>query len=287
MNTKKTRTILISLIVIAILAVLLAVGFKIISNNNNSVAGNNTGQTDAQTSNESASSTESSDNSTTSSSEAPNNFSSDAGILLSKDGINKPISVIPTVEVYAAPICPFCGAIERASGGTLERMAKEGKINLISHPLALNWMNRFTPNDNYSQRAAAALVFVGAKDPEHYFDFLSYIFRADIQPQEGYEYKAVSNETIQTWAKNAGVSDEVSKNCTSEEYLKWISSWSDGAGITSTPIVKVNEKEVKYNAILGDSQMSQDLRTVTKEASEASIQKILDNPAEYQKSNKD
>ncbi|MDR0950050.1 MAG: DsbA family protein [Candidatus Ancillula sp.] len=221
----------------------------------------------------------------------PDNFADDGGILISKDGINKKIDGIPTYELYASPICPFCGAIERASGEATMKLVKEGKINYILHPVVIGWMDRFSyisgygstgsssgssPTDHYATRAASAAIYIGANDPDHFFDFIEYIYQNNIQPEEGQNYKHISDEQIQQWAKAAGVKEDVAKNCTSGKYTSWAEKTYEDMNLNSIPVLKSNGHEFNYGNIITQGTMDSDLRAVLKPVSAETMYSVIE-----------
>ena len=181
----------------------------------------------------------------------PASATDDYGFLISKNGINKPVEGVPTVEFYMDFICPGCGNMERSTGETTTKLVQAGQINLEVHPLS--FMDRYS-TDNYSTRAAGAAINVAEKDPEHLLAFISAMYAQDFQPQEGSNYVATSDEQIQQQAIKAGVSADVAATITEGQYADWLAAETQVTinrkelanvsgqykGQVSTPIVTVN-----------------------------------------------
>ena len=62
------------------------------------------------------------------------------------------------VAVFLDFQCPICKDFETQYGGTLQKLANEGKVTLEYHPIAI--LDRFSQGTNYSSRAAAAAYSV-------------------------------------------------------------------------------------------------------------------------------
>ena len=62
--------------------------------------------------------------------EKPANANADNGFTISKNGVNKPVSGVPTVSNYMDFICPACAAFEQSAGNDLVKMVRAGQINL-------------------------------------------------------------------------------------------------------------------------------------------------------------
>lgn len=190
----------------------------------------------------------------------PANATDDYGFLISKNGINKPVEGVPTVEFYMDYICPGCGNMERSTGATTSKLVASGQINLEIHPLS--FMDRYS-TDNYSTRAAGAVINVAEKDPDHLLAFISNLYAEDFQPQEGSNYVATSDEQIQQQAIKAGVSEDVAKTISEGQYADWLKAETQVTinrpelanvsgqykGQVSTPIVTINGTYWDWNSV--------------------------------------
>ncbi|WP_418969336.1 DsbA family protein [Alloscardovia omnicolens] len=153
----------------------------------------------------------------------PKNASKDGGFIISKNGVNKPISNVPTIDDYMDYICPACGTMHRSAGATLAAMVNAGQINLNIHPSA--FLNA-SSTDQYSTRSAAFVAYVADNEPEKVLELIEAMFAQNFQPQEASGYKSVSNDALVKLAKSVGVSDTVAEAAGKGTYEKWINAVS-------------------------------------------------------------
>lgn len=200
----------------------------------------------------------------------PASATDDYGFLISKDGINKPVEGVPTVEFYMDFMCPGCGNMERATGETTTKLVAAGQINLEVHPLS--FMDQYS-TDNYSTRAAGAVLNVAEQDPDHLLAFISNLYAEDFQPQEGSNYKPTSDEQIQQQAVKAGVSEDLAKTISDGKYHDWLAAETQVTinrddlknvsgslkGKVSTPIVTINGTFWDWNSIDNSTTLAQGL----------------------------
>ncbi|KAB8291981.1 DsbA family protein [Bifidobacterium avesanii] len=200
----------------------------------------------------------------------PASATDDYGFLISKDGINKPVEGVPTVEFYMDFICPGCGNMERSTGETNIKMVEAGQINLEVHPLS--FMDSYS-TDNYSTRAANAVINVAEQDPTHLLAFIQALYSQDFQPQEGSNYVATSDAQIQQQAVKAGVSEDLAKTISDGKYNDWIAAETQVTinrkelanvsgrykGQVSTPIVTINGTYWDWNSIDTGTTLAQGL----------------------------
>lgn len=189
----------------------------------------------------------------------PTDANSKGGFLISKDGLNKKIADVPTVEEYMDFLCPGCGSFNRSVDESLQKMVAAGQINLVVYPNA--FLDSLS-TDEYSTRAASAAAYIAQNDPDHLLAFIADMFAEDFQPSES-NYKAVSDEQIQQVAIKAGVSESVAKKSTDGTYKTWISKvsaysplrqelWNvsgSNKGQMTTPTVRINDNYWDMNSV--------------------------------------
>lgn len=145
------------------------------------------------------------------------------GFIMSKDGIDKPIKGIPTVQLYTDFICPACGDVDRLIDGTLISLVNAGQINLEMHPDA--FLNAES-TDDYSTRAAAAAIYVAQNEPSKFLDVVRAFFEKPYQPDEASGYKPVTNAMIVAQEEKAGVSSSVAEASVKGLYEDWVNAES-------------------------------------------------------------
>jgi protein-disulfide isomerase len=147
-----------------------------------------------------------------------------------------------TVTLYEDFICPFCGEFEAATRTKLQQAVDAGKVKLRYH--ILDYLPRNTTN-NYSLRAANAEAVVlndaGPKAAKKFHDLLY-----ENQPKEGSAGLSdgqLVDYAVQAGASRSKASDGIS-NGTFDQWVKNGTSQASKAGVTATPTIKVNGKEL-------------------------------------------
>ncbi|MBS4805607.1 MAG: disulfide bond formation protein DsbA [Bifidobacterium animalis] len=123
------------------------------------------------------------------------------GLLMSKNGYNKPVEGVPTVGIYMDFMCPGCG-MDRYS-----------------------WINGDSNNvDDYSSRTANAAIYVAEHDddPNHLLNFITNLYAKDFQPEEGSGYKQVTDDQIKVRMDGTGISKDVQGKAMQRGYDKWL-----------------------------------------------------------------
>lgn len=173
-------------------------------------------------------------------------------IVVSKNGYGKTVKNAPTVTVFEEPLCPFCGQLNRALDETLVELVDAGQINLRIG--LVNFLNQAS-SDSYSNRAVNGALAIAEQDqdPHHLLNYLSNLYAEDWMPQEGQNYKPVSDDMLKERAVKAGTSQEVADQAFDgqNKYGKWIDAmtayttsrtelWGEGQQGFSTPAMLIN-----------------------------------------------
>jgi len=151
-------------------------------------------------------------------------------------------SSVPTVDVYADFQCPVCGQFEKAFGPTLTTMAKAGEINYVVH--MMSFLDDNLGNDS-SKRATNAAAC--AADAGKFGEYHSTVFAA--QPaKEGDGYTDAQLTEFATTAGISGPALTTWQQCTSSgqhtQYVTDVATTSGKAGVTGTPTVKLDGKDI-------------------------------------------
>jgi protein-disulfide isomerase len=152
---------------------------------------------------------------------------------------------VPTVDVYADFQCPVCGSFEKAFGPTLTAMAKAGEIKYVVHMMSFLDTNLGNDSSKRSSNAAAC-----AADAGKFTEYHTAVFEA--QPaKEGDGY---TDAQLTEFAATAGITGPALttwQKCTTagqhNQYVADVAETSGKAGITQTPTVKLNGKDVKLS----------------------------------------
>jgi protein-disulfide isomerase len=170
------------------------------------------------------------------------------GILVDPAAANKNV---PTVDVYADFQCPICGQFEKAFGPTLTSLAKAGEIKYVLHMMSFLDTNLGNDSSKRATNAAACAADVGKFGQYH-----SAVFAG--QPaKEGAGY---TDAQLTEFAKTAGITGTALttwQKCTSSgqhnQYVADVADTSGKAGITSTPTLKLNGKEITKTLTTADA----------------------------------
>jgi protein-disulfide isomerase len=157
-----------------------------------------------------------------------------------------------TVTLYEDFICPFCGELEAATRSKLQSDIDAGKVKIRYH--VLNFLSRGSTT-NYSLRAAnAEAAVLNAAGPTAAKKFHDLLF--EHQPEEGsagLSDAQLVDYAVQAGASRSKVSDDIS-NLTFEQWVKNGTSQASKDGVTGTPTVKVNGKELPGPSVAELSQ---------------------------------
>lgn len=128
-------------------------------------------------------------------------------IVLSKDGIGKPDSSVPTLTEYFDYTCHHCVNVDAAAGEQLSEAAKAGKINIKYQPV-------MTVDMAYTQPATTASLIVAQKEPEKWADFhhaLMGYFKTAYDAQDGTIVgdSQASFKAVKEVAAQSGISQDV------------------------------------------------------------------------------
>ncbi|MFU8852595.1 DsbA family protein [Micromonospora sp. SL1-18] len=145
-----------------------------------------------------------------------------------------------TIDLYEDYLCPVCKQFQDTSGPTITQLVNENKVRVLYHPVA--FLNRFSTTQ-YSTRASAASGC--AADGARFKEFTDALFAK--QPPEN--SPGLSDAELIDIGVSVGVvnRDNFSSCVKDGTFKSWSAHVTDDAsrsGITGTPTVKVNGKEL-------------------------------------------
>ncbi|TDC32159.1 thioredoxin domain-containing protein [Micromonospora sp. KC213] len=145
-----------------------------------------------------------------------------------------------TIDLYEDYLCPACKQFQQLSGGTINQLVSEGKARVVFHPVA--YLDRLSTT-GYSTRASAASGC--AADGGKFKEFTDALFER--QPPEG--SAGLSNQELIDIGAGVGLNRDDFGSCVSDgRYKPWtehVTEDASRAGVTGTPTVKVNGKDVE------------------------------------------
>ena len=196
------------------------------------------------------------------------------GILIGQKGVYKATAGVPTIEMWFSYGCPACLNLEHQLGEKILAFAKDGKANLVLHPVATHALP-------WTIIAGNASMAVAAGQPEKTLEFHQALIDAGygvmFAKGEDAGWKDQGNSTIladpakslekiKEVAKKVGVKDEIISSFKADPQSalleKWQKQWADAAGKQSqqvgTPMFASNGKLVD-NPINQDGTFNEDL----------------------------
>jgi protein-disulfide isomerase len=165
-----------------------------------------------------------------------------AGVTEEGDGIvigHGPVRV----DAFIDFLCPFCRRFELSSGQPLARLAANGQISLVYHPM--NFLDAASTTD-YSTRAAAASGC--AADQGRFVEYAHALFVN--QPPEG--GPGLSDAELAGIGRAEGLADAAFTACLADApYLDWppyVTARATALGVEATPTVLVAGAVVRPEA---------------------------------------
>jgi len=174
--------------------------------------------------------------STAASGPTPANLGPDSSIVVGQ--ASAPVTVI----AYEDFQCPICHEFEQANAGQLATWVKAGTVKIDYRPVAILDANSA---DDYSTRSLNAVGALVNSDPSAFQAYHDALFAN--QPAEG--GPGLTNAKLIDLAVSAGAPKAaITAAVNGETYKGWtarVTEAASKAGLTGTPWVKVNGKELK------------------------------------------
>lgn len=130
-------------------------------------------------------------------------------------------SKLPRIEFIFDPQCPGCHLVETGTHDTVQSLMKGKKAQFYFTPVS--FLNDAS-TDDYSARAASTVIEVAETDPEHFYDYISEIYKDKNFPGEGPDYPrdGVSYADLGKVAKEAGVSQKAIDRFDEQRFRLWV-----------------------------------------------------------------
>ncbi|TQM46118.1 DsbA family protein [Pseudonocardia cypriaca] len=147
-----------------------------------------------------------------------------------------------TIDLYLDFQCPACAQYEQQAGATIDQLVTSGQAKIVYHPVA--YLNRFS-STQYSSRSSAAAGCAADAGVLPRFAQLLY----SNQPPEGGD--GLPDDQLVALGTQAGAGPGFATCVQDGRYSGWSRSVTDAAsqaGVTGTPTVLVNGREVAHTA---------------------------------------
>ncbi|HEX2297319.1 MAG TPA: thioredoxin domain-containing protein, partial [Pseudonocardiaceae bacterium] len=151
-----------------------------------------------------------------------------------------------TLDVFEDFQCPICAKFEQITGPAIEELVRAGTVRVVYHPVA--FLDRMS-STQYSSRASAAAGCAAADGV--YPTFATALFAQ--QPPEGGD--GLPEQTLISIGEAAGAGPDFGTCVRDGTYESWTAQVTDAAsrsGVTGTPTVLVNGREVADRTPDGD-----------------------------------
>jgi protein-disulfide isomerase len=168
---------------------------------------------------------------------------------------------VPTLDVYVDFQCPNCGSFEQQFGPALTQMAKTGAVRQVVH--LMSFLDGKLQNDSSTRAANAAAC---AADASKFGEYHSAVFAA--QPaKEGDGY---TDAQLTEFAQTAGITGPALttwQQCTTSgehnQYVADVADASGRAGVTGTPTLMLNGKDITTSLYVGQGYESPEALVAT------------------------
>jgi protein-disulfide isomerase len=127
----------------------------------------------------------------------------DLQVLTSKSQVD---NNVPNIVIYQDLQCPACKVFETPNMPQIRELVAAGKYTVQIHPIS--FLDGASVNE-YSSRAASALLCVADKSPQKFLDYNDALYA--IQPEE--RTAGPTNEQLQALAQQIGVSEQPALDC--------------------------------------------------------------------------
>ncbi|MCP2338211.1 DsbA family protein [Actinomadura rupiterrae] len=169
---------------------------------------------------------------------APVGREADGSVTMAKTGVSKPV-----LEVFEDFQCPACKALEASLGGTMRKLAADGKVKLVYRPFHLFQQEPLSGN---SERGANAALCVPADKWLSYHDTLY-----KRQPEEG--DKGFSPDELVKWGHQLGVGDANFEPCVrgmqKKSQVDQMTTYAlDTRHVQGTPTMFLNGRKLEVNS---------------------------------------
>ncbi|GAA2158537.1 DsbA family protein [Actinomadura napierensis] len=169
---------------------------------------------------------------------APATRQQDGSVAMANSGVTAPV-----LDVFEDFQCPACKAMEARIGGTMKKLAAEGRVKVVYRPFQLFQQDPLMSN---SRRAANAAACMPA---DHWVKYHDKLYAE--QPPEG--DKGFSNADLVKWAARLGVTAPSFTGCVNGGQklgqVDQATAYAGKAGVTATPYLALNGGQLGNDAL--------------------------------------
>lgn len=184
----------------------------------------------------------------------PAGSTDDGGILLGPDGVITSGDVpadATVVSVYQDFLCPICGSFEQVNGQALDQLRADGTAVVKIHPVAI--LDGASAGSQYSTRSATAFALVADRAPEAAADFNALLFAN--QPSEG--GAGLTDAQIAELAASAGAPEDVVAAIEDGSYVRGEGSFRPWVAATTEQAARDLPRLATPTVFVDDAELSQ------------------------------
>lgn len=160
-----------------------------------------------------------------------------SNVVKKDDGVEPKL----VLSVYEDPLCPHCGAFEKAFAPTINKLIDGGAIAVDYYMVGIL---DSAGNQKYSSRASGAAYCVADESTEAFRRFHGALYAQ--QPSETGGAYPTNAQLIET-ARQAGAAGKVPECIDKGRYVEMASGMAAATKINATPTVRVNGEDYQYS----------------------------------------
>ncbi len=163
---------------------------------------------------------------------------------------------VPTLHIYEDFQCPICQRFEQSVGGTIKKLASDGKVKVVYHPVAII--------DKRSVRAGSAAL--AAAEHDKFMVYHDKLFEK--QPPEVPKQGFTTEQLINYGEKVGLTSDSFAKAVKQQKYKQAIltntKEASQRKGFKGTPTIYLNGKQLPLRVAASKSGLKEAIQQASK-----------------------
>ncbi|RFS85257.1 hypothetical protein D0T12_09390 [Actinomadura spongiicola] len=176
---------------------------------------------------------------------APTTREQHGAVAMARPGVTAPV-----LDLYEDFQCPMCRTVETRVGGTIKRLAAEGRVKVVYRPFQLFQQDPLMSNSRRAANAAACLPV------DRWVRYHDRLFAE--QPPEG--DIGFSNENLIKYAAELGVTDPAFATCVHDaqrvDLVEKASAQAGRSGVDSTPYLALNGRKVDDDVLRSPDELT-------------------------------
>ncbi|RKS74456.1 protein-disulfide isomerase [Actinomadura pelletieri DSM 43383] len=176
---------------------------------------------------------------------APTTREQYGAVAMARPGVTTPV-----LDLYEDFQCPMCRTVETRVGGTIKRLAAEGRVKVVYRPFQLFQQDPLMSNSRRAANAAACLPV------DRWVRYHDRLFAE--QPAEG--DVGFTTENLIKYAAELGVTDPAFAACVHDaqriDLVEKASAQAGRSGVDSTPYLALNGRKVDDDVLRSPDELT-------------------------------